>query len=276
MPQRRPRFAFLLSALFGLLVVGGCGSSATLQSRTMSEAPSVDGALDDWGGTLTYLEDEPVSMSAVSTDSLLYVALSVQDPRLIRTVVTNGLMLWVDPASDQQRTYGIQYPLGLRAQRSEQQSAPLEDRADDRSALPIDQVNLSKLDVVWGDSTRRRVPAHFSSGFRAKATLDPGALIYELAIPVREAPGETSGRQYGLRTALGQTVDIGLETPEPEEEGADGRNLGTGVPSVTGRPGGRRGRRGRRRQRRQATSTVQRAEVPHLDLWATVVTANGK
>ena len=270
MPDRRPRFALPLTTLLGILfLVGGCGSPSTLQSSAPSTPPTIDGALGEWGGNLTYVDDEPVSMSVMRTDSLLYVALSTQDQSLIRSVAKNGLIVWVDPKGGKQRTYGIQYPLGLRAQRAGQRSPQASGAAGaSRPTATLDQLALNELDVIRHDSTRVRIPAKFSSGLRAQATIDRGALVYELAIPVNTASGTVTGQTHGLRSALGSTIGIGLQTPDPDEE----RNLqmpDQGVPSVTGRRrGNRRGRRGRQRQRQRPT---QEADLPTLDLWTRVV-----
>jgi len=262
---------FPLLGLVGVVFMAACSGPVTLQSRSMSEAPSVDGRIDEWGGNLDYLDDEPVAMSASPTDSLLYVAIVIQDRALIRTVAANGLIVWVDPTGGQKRGYGIQYPVGLRAQRAGQRETSSE--ASGQPARGLDQINLSELNVVWHDSTRRRLPAHFSSGLRAKATLDPGSLIYELAIPVGEGAGGSARRKHGLPSSLRSAVGIGLQTPEPGDGDADLSMPDRGIPSVTGRPGQGRTRRGRRGQRRQTPEKPDQDEqIPTLDLWTKVVT----
>lgn len=271
MPDRRPRFALALTSLFGLLLLGGCGGPSSLQSNSPSAPPTIDGALSEWGGALTYVDDGTVSMNVVPTDSLLYVALSTQDQRLIRSVAKNGLIVWVDPRGGTQRTYGIQYPLGLRAQRAGRRGPRGSGTAGaSRATATLDELALKELDVIRHDSTRIRIPAKFSSGLRAQATIDRGALVYELAIPVNAASGAATERSHGLRTPLGSTIGIGLQTPEPDEA----RNVqmpDQGVPSVTGRRrGNQRGRRGRQRQQRRP---VQEADLPTLDLWTRVVTS---
>jgi len=272
MPDRRPRFAFTLTSLLGVLfLLGSCGGPSTLQSGAPSTPPTSDGALGEWGGNLTYVDGEPVSMNVMRTDSLLYVALSTQDRKLIRSVAQNGLIVWVDPTGGTQRTYGIQYPLGLRAQRAGRRS-PQESGASgsSRPTATFDQLALKELDVIRQNSTRIRIPAKFSSGLRAQATIDRGALVYELAIPVNAASGTTTDRRHGLRSPLGSTIGVGLQTPDPDET-RDVQMPNQGVPSVTGRRGNRRGRRGRRqRQRRRPT---QEADLPTLDLWMRVVTS---
>jgi len=282
MPQRRPRFGPVLVALLSLVLAGACSGPATLSTAPMPEPPSIDGKLGDWGGRLTYVNDGSVSMGAVPTDSLLYVALSVQDRAMIRSIAANGLVLWVDPTGKKKRRYGVQYPLGLRNQRSRPTQARPQQSAGPRTAAALfENIDLAELDVVWHDSTRRRIPARFSSGLRAEAELGPGSLIYEIAIPVGTpaAGAASTGRQHGLRASLNGPVNIGLETPEPDsDDEAALPNQNEGVPSVTGRSGRQgRARQGRRRQQQRQRSP-QRDKGPQirsLDLWTRVVAAQG-
>jgi len=261
------RSAFGILALLTLLM-GACSSPATIPTGQMTDSPTIDGSLDDWGGRLTYVGDRPVSMSVLPTDSLLYVALSIQDPELVRAVAANGLTVWVDPTGKQKRNYGIRYPLGLRYQRSGESASGDASSVQTRNAM-FERVSLSELEVVRGDSARRRIPARFSSGLRSQATLGPGSLIYELAVPVGNTAVGSGERRYGLQATLGKKVGIGIETPEPDE---DRQRVvpQQGVPSVTGQPGrrGRRGRTGRRRQQRRPSP--QRPDRPNLDLWVQV------
>jgi hypothetical protein len=138
--------------------------------------------------------------------------------------------------------------------------------ASEQGPAGLDDVSLTELEVVRGDTARQRIPARFSSGLRGKAVLDPASLIYEVAIPVGASP--TGARAHGLRTALSDPVGLGLEIPEPEEEEETTANQGGNIGSVTGRRGRRRRRRQRRRrQQRQQQSGPQFAT---LDLWMTV------
>lgn len=273
--MRTPPFSLALAVLTGVLLVGACSGPPTFQSQSLSQAPSIDGELSEWGGALTRVEDSPVSMSVVSTDSMLYMALLVPERDLMRAVAKNGLIVWVDPSDAQQHTYGLQYPLGLRAaQRSKATSSESE------RAASLDDLFPSDLIIIRNDTIRHRMPAGLSSSLRVQATLNTGSLIYEAAIPVpRSASDErTDAQEHGLLEPPGSAVAVGVETPDPEED-ADRFARSSGIPSVTGRGGrGRRGRspRGRRRggQRgSQSAPAPQRPDLPTLDLWMRVVPA---
>lgn len=246
------------SALLMLFVlIGGCGAPPSLSDAPLTEAPSVDGSLAEWEGRLMPLDNPSVSMAALPTDSLLYVAVLVRDQRLVRTIADRGLIVWVDPAGGTNRTYGIQYPLGLqRQQAGRPPSRP--------SKNPIDAVSLDELEVLRGDTLRTRIPARFSSGLRAQATLSSGSLIYEAALPV----GPTASPTHRIASSLGPTVGLGLETPSPEKSSTptvDAPDLVSSDPTERRRP--------RSRQRdRQPPEPPQRNQNPTLNQWVTLTT----
>lgn len=271
-------FGFALAVLTGAFLIGACSGPPTFQSQSLSRAPSIDGELSEWGGTLARVKDSPVSMSVAPTDSMLYVALLMPERDLMRAVAKKGLIVWVDPSDAQKHTYGLQYPLGLRAAQRSRASSPTSGKA-----ASLDDLFPSDLIVIRNDTIQHRMPAGLSSNLRVKATLNTGALIYEAAIPVpRSTSGERgSARKHGLLEPPGSAVAIGVETPNPKED-SDRFAQSSGIPSVTGQGGrrgrGRRGRspRGRRRggQRgSQPSSASQSPDLPTLDLWMRVVPA---
>ncbi|PSQ70133.1 MAG: hypothetical protein BRD26_05200 [Bacteroidetes bacterium QH_1_64_81] len=278
--MRISRFGLALTVLAGVLLAGACGGPPTLRTQSLSQVPTVDGTLSDWEGTLTRVGDESVSMSVFPSDSTVYLALLIPDQSLIRAVAEQGLVVWVDPSGEQAHTYGVRYPLGLRAQRAERLAGAPTSNSSQRS-LVLDDLLPSDLAVIRNDTVRHRMPAGLSSALEAKATLETGALICEIAVPVSPSASNaaTDERQHGLHAPLGDAVAVGLETPDPEDD-TDLLDRSQGIPSVTGRGGrGRRGRspRGRRRGRRGQPSSPssQAPEQPTLDLWTRVVVANG-
>lgn len=254
-----------LALLLGLLVVGACSSPPALQKTTLPQPPSVDGALNEWGGGLSAVEDG-VSMSAAPTDSLLYVAVVISEQGLIRSVARHGLVLWVSPTGAQAHTYGVQYPVGLRAQRPERAGSGAAD--PESGASRLDEVLPSDLAIIRNDTIRHRMPSRLGPPLRVQATFNTGALIYEAAIPLgaTEARSNSKRWRYGLRTPLGPTVAVGVQTPDPDERAQFSRT--SGIPSVTGTQGRRSspGRQGRRRRQRAPTASPDRL----LNLWTTL------
>lgn len=251
-----------------LLLIAGCSGPTSLQRGTVSEEPVIDGALDEWGRSLDYVDDRPVSMSVRPTDSLLYVAISIQEQPLVRSVVEKGLIVWVDPTDSQEQTYGIRYPLGLRMQRAERTRGEASESGP--SVADLEDLFLSELEVLRGDA-RARIPAQFSSGLRAKMTLGQGSLVYELAVPVNEP---ASPDAHGLRAPLSGSVGVGLQTPSEDDETVSVAPAppSAGTPSGRGRPprGGQRGGRRGRRGGQQPPPPPSTPDRPELDLWTTI------
>lgn len=269
LPFRIRPLLFLVILVMGV-AIGACGGSVALRSESMTEPPAIDGALDDWGQKLHYVDDDPLSVGVVPTDSLLYVALAIRDEPLVRSVATNGLIVWVDPSATEKRTYGIRYPLGLAQQHSspERSEEATPGRGGNQSLS--EALSLSELEVVRGES-RRRVPAEFSSGLRGSIVIDPGSMVYELAIPVG-GDSAPDAERHGLGASLDGTIGIGLQIPE-DEEGFDGFEEGDEISSVSGRPGRGRtptGRRAGRRRRPPSTMGTEGSDPPSLDLWIRV------
>lgn len=271
-------FGLGLTLVLGFLL-GACSSPPTLQSHSLSETPTVDGALSEWGGRLTRLGKRSVSMSAVPTDSLLYVAIVIPDRSLIRSVAENGLIVWIDPGGEERHTYGVRYPMGQRAERTGPEQSGGAPTADgQQNASPLEDLFPSDLAVIRNDTVRYRMPAGLSSALKVQATLDTGALIYEMAVPISSSRSvDVSDRwEHGLRSRLSPTIAVGLQTPDPDDSDLVIPSS-QGMPSVTGRGTGRRTPRGRRRgrqQRRNQQPSVSTPERPTLDLW-TYVSVSG-
>jgi len=273
--MRTLAFRLVFLGAGALFLLSACSGPPTLQSHSLSQAPTIDGTISEWGGALTRVGDQSVSLSAAPTDSLLYLAIVIPDRSLIRSVAENGLIVWVDPTGEQRHTYGVRYPLGRRAQRT--QRATDESGTGPSRASALESLFPSDLAIIRNDTIRHRMPAGFSSALKVQATQNTGSLIYELAIPVSPSSrGATEdARQHGLHTRLGRSLSVGLVTPDPDDD-SDLVSSSRGIPSVTGRGGRRRTRRGRRgRQQNQSRSPVQGPERSRLDLWTRVSVPGG-
>lgn len=270
----------LVVATLTSVFVGACSGPPTLQSDSLASPPTVDGALSEWGGALTRVGDRSVSLSAAPTDSLLYLAVVIPDRDLIRSVAENGLIVWVDPAGAERHTYGVRYPLGRRAgQSGTEQGGEAAGAGAPRAASALEELFPSDLAVIRNDTVRYRMPAGLSSALKAQATIDTGALIYELAVPVSPSRTAAAGDrwEHGLRERLGETVAVGLQIPDPDDTDLV-MPSSRGIPSVTGRGGGRRSPRGRRRGRQRRQNQQRSAPAPDrptLDLWTRIVLSGG-
>ena len=276
-----------LAALFSLFLGGACSSPTVLQTQSLSQTPSVDGNISEWGGTLTPVGERSVTMGTTRSDGLLYLAVVISDQSLIRSVAANGLVVWVDPSGNQQHTYGVQYPIALPAQRAAQKTT---EESSGTARASLGQLFPSDLAIIRDDTVRHRMPSRFStileagspdraalvSALEAQATLNTGSLIYEISIPVKPSTASSSADdwKHGLRTSLGQSLSVGLETPDPSED-SELLNRAPGIPSVTGTGGRSRSPRGRQRgQRGRRAPSSASPSLPTLNLWMRVVSSS--
>ena len=262
-----------LAALFSLFLGGACSSPTVLQTQSLSQTPSVDGNISEWGGTLTPVGERSVTMGTTRSDGLLYLAVVISDQSLIRSVAANGLVVWVDPSGNQQHTYGVQYPIALPAQRAAQKTT---EESSGTARASLGQLFPSDLAIIRDDTVRHRMPSRFSTALEAQATLNTGSLIYEISIPVKPSTASSSADdwKHGLRTSLGQSLSVGLETPDPSED-SELLNRAPGIPSVTGTGGRSRSPRGRQRgQRGRRAPSSASPSLPTLNLWMRVVSSS--
>jgi hypothetical protein len=111
-PAAMRRFASP-AVLLLLLGMPGCGGPE-LASRWAGPGLTVDGKLDDWGSTLTYFDEQRVTLGIRNDDRYLYLCVNSTDTSLLMRALVQGLEVWVDPKGGQARTFGIRYPLGVR------------------------------------------------------------------------------------------------------------------------------------------------------------------
>lgn len=256
----------LLTTLVGVV---GCAGPPQLQSQSASTPPTIDGAIGDWTRGVTPVEGQPLSMGVITTDSMLYVAVTSSDRRVTRAVMQKGLIAWIDPAGGTATTYGVQYPLGRREEAQRRGTgAASRDVTDDERAMA-----LRELAVRRGEE-RFRQPAAHGSGLRAQVQVNGGAFVYELAVPLVPPADSATAPPEALVVTPGSSIGVGMQTPSSDDERPPLQpRTGTSVTGdVTGQR--RRGRRRRDNRRRQQAPDAQ-DRLPDLKVWTRVVAAPG-
>ena len=88
------------------LVIGGCSSTAPLQSSFRSDEVAIDGSEADWYGHLRRIEKEDVSLGVSHDEEFLYVSLLTNEPEVVRQIMARGLVLWLDPEGGKEQEIG--------------------------------------------------------------------------------------------------------------------------------------------------------------------------
>ena len=260
--RSRP-FAAGLFAL-ALFAVSGCGSTKTLESGWPERPVVVDGHDDEWSARPVLLKDKKVALSTVNDDANLYVRVETRDRALQAQILGRGLTVWLAPGGDKSKKFGIRFPLGMEGRGAKLLRRMGRDGGDLEERWPRIEEQMKAFEIVDGDGDplERRLRVS-SEDIEVSMSYADGLLVYELKVPL--SAGE--GRAYALGVGPGQTVAVGLETPEIEGR-APRADLDDGS-RRRGRRGGFGDGFGGRGARGQAGG-LRPSPPDRLDVWATV------
>jgi hypothetical protein len=257
----------------------GCGGGNSLQSGWVDHDVTVDGDLQEWQGHLTLFEDAEVDLGVLNDEEYLYVSIVTASRDVQRQIQMRGLIVWLDPTGDKEKTFGIRYPLGLQTadlgnldmQGMRERGEP---SAEERQrAQELFEETLDELEILHSEDHRRRLHTAEATGIEVRVRPSAASLTYELRIPLE--PQE--GSEYFVRAEPGQKVSIGIATPEVDREAMMAQFGGRGGPGREGgRPGGGGGRMGGGRGRGGGRGMGGGPPSPpeSIDAWATVQLAS--
>lgn len=234
-----------LRAVVLVLLLGAGGAVAAtfaadqlhLESAWRAEAPVIDGKVADWASPLVSLGQAPVSLGVANDGQFLYLALAASDPAARLMLGAAGFTVWTDPAGKDKKAFGITIPaviVGLRGMRGR--------GADERQEGPGGPGGpaigaITSIEVLGpGKDDKRRFELTYARtiGIDAAVRMAEGVLVYELRVPLIVSESQP----YGVRSAPGATIGLGIETnqmPRPEGRGAQGGGIN---PLIGGPPGG--------------------------------------
>jgi len=245
-------------------VVGGCGG-VNLTSRQKDRDITIDGKLSDWAGALESTKKAGLSFGLMNDDSCLYVAVVASDRLVRQQIMISGLYLWFDETGEKNKNFGICFPVGgLETGDSGMRPQGLEDGAGGRRPMPPGGPDSlrSPLRPTLGPGMRPpttgadsvtapfpMVPREMMVYSPRSDSWDPGkkgslggvdvaadlgrrALVLEFRIPLERDP--STG--YGIGVRAGQTVGVGIESPEIK--GGDAENRDRPPEGGFGGPGG--------------------------------------
>lgn len=231
--------------LLMVVLISGCKSTVSLQSRSLDRDINIDGSEADWRDALTPVQKEKITVGFLNDEDYLYLTLLSTDEGVLQQVMLQGMTVWFDPAGEKEKAVGVRFPLGLLeagggfgpGARRGQGEPPLEGwrPGEDVGLLrrAFSDEMLQELDLLREDGNEQmRMPREAVPGLSAYASIQNGTFIYEMKIPIR-ANGE---QVFAVGASPGQEIGIGFETPEierPQMGTPGGRPRGGG-----GMPGG--------------------------------------
>ena len=196
----------------------GCGSvevSSTWRDREVS----IDGVDAEWQRAVMYVQDKNVAIGLLNDEEYLYICLSTVDSWRIRQMMGSGLTLWFDPDGGKDKTFGINFPLGMQLSQPdmdrEKMHMPREQMPDQERLKEMVEESAKEMVILGpGKDEHRRMPVHGSQHIQVKVGYSGGKLVYELRVPL------FLDEQHPDAIGLGESqfVGVGFETAEVDRE----------------------------------------------------------
>lgn len=232
--------------------------SITSRWKDKDREIKIDGLINDWTELIAF--DENLAVAAFNDDRSLYLAITTSEPHRLRQLVVDGLIVWLDPSGGKKEAHGIRIPgAGFQPATWEGRQGGTPDLGAQQPREPA-LPELTYVELLGpGKDDRRRLELSGDTGIAAAAKIETGTLLYELKIPLGNAP-------YGVAVNPPKSLSLGLQTPKRErtERGQrTGRGMG-GMGGQGGMGGGRRGGGGARGPAQQ---------LQELKLWTTLALA---
>ncbi len=236
------RHCKLLNTILLVLTLGACGGGMEMVD-SQAAAPGtidIDGARDDWSGALTSIQGKNVWLGVKNDAEYLYVTLATDKQESIQQIVVAGMTVWINSEGEKQKTFGIRFPIGVRASDFDaaamgfdpserdggQDSEFLKSLLEASTSRVViltekDSVYVADLDTSW-----MKVAAEFDDVF-----------VYELQL----ALARNEEMPYGIGSSPGDTIAVGFTTPEFDRAAMREQMKGGGVPGGGRGGGGRSG-----------------------------------
>ena len=206
------RTALPVLALFAAAAVIAA-ETTRLDSAWSAEAPAVDGTLTEWTSPLATLGLARLSVGVRNDSQFVYVALASSDQATRTMLGAAGFTVWFDPAGKEKKAFGITVPPTMKGPGMREGGPGI------GTITAIEVAGPSKDD-------RRRLELAYARtiGLDVAARVAEGVLVYELRMPL----AVSESQPYGVKSAPGGTVGLGIETGELPKPGGRGEDGGGG------------------------------------------------
>ncbi len=230
-------------------LLNGCGNGKLeLNSDWRDREITIDGKNADWLGAMLFFEEDNVSVGLLNDENFFYICMIAEDQFIRAQVMMQGFTLWFDPDGGKKKTFGIKYPLGMRA--SDLPMGMMRDEQARERPREVPRKPMNELEILGsGKDEVKKMLIEEAKGIDINIEFSSGMLVYELKVPLIQS----ELHPYAVGAVAGSSVGLGLETAKigrpdmrsgmsggREEISPPGRMRG-GV-GGRGMPGGRRPR----------------------------------
>ncbi len=246
--QRSRRFSSII-LLVGVFLFSsmaffyGCSSTIELSSAWRNNEIAIDGNDSDWKNSTAFLDKAKVAVGIRNDDDYLYLCLLSWDRQTEMQIVGLGLTVWFDPEGDNDKIFGIHFPLGMQG--AGQPSFPQggqpnqQGQPDQQAIRQMTESSQQELEIVGpGKKDVQRISQLQVPGIKVRLGMPGEFVVYELKVPLRR----TTDHPYAVNVDTGKTISVGFETTESNREmmpqGMEGGGRGGVGGGARGGPGG--------------------------------------
>ncbi len=271
MPSTRALWIFGVVLALSTLGAEVSFGEESMESPWLDKEVVVDGLGGEWKGDGRKIRGTKLKAATAHDDQFFYVSLSTKNGDLQRQILRGGLVLWLDDAAGENKSFGIRFPLPMREYRDQLRE---QGRGDGARAPGAERGRRGRRspDAMWqriqeieqeveilsglGEVTHRSKVAELDGIEVAMDRLED-RWVLEYKIPMHASGTDTAAQTedeekadvvvpaWGIKTATGGQMSLGIEIPgfDPEMRDRDGEggNPGNGE---SGRGGGFGGPRG--------------------------------
>ncbi len=218
-----------ISAIFALLFLtlylfSGC-AMPEIQSTWRDREIIINGKDEDteWEGAKYFFNDKNVTLGILNDRDYLYLRLSTRDRAVQQNLMVRGFTLWFDPSGGQNKSFGIQFPIGIWMDMASIGSRLEPGQKPDTSQLKkILDESLNMFEIIGPEDKElnSQLVAHAGElGIRLHLDVVKDNMVYELRMPLMR----TETEPFGICTERTEAIAIGLVNSNIEAEQLNNR-----------------------------------------------------
>ncbi|MFC1650053.1 hypothetical protein ACFL2X_00635 [Candidatus Latescibacterota bacterium] len=204
-------FSIVSVIMFASLFLSGCNMQE-VESTWCDRTVIINGKDEDieWENAKYFFEDKKITLGLLNDEDYLYVRISSRDRAMQRNFMATGFTLWFDPLCKRDKSFGIQFPIGIRStlQTVGGEMAPGQN-ADPEQLQKILDDSLKELEIIGPENKEIRkmfVSRIGEVGINLKMDVSKGNMVYELKIPLLR----NESNPFGIGTEKTETISIGM------------------------------------------------------------------
>ncbi|MFC1489687.1 hypothetical protein ACFL6K_00600 [Candidatus Latescibacterota bacterium] len=205
--------------LFSSLLISGCDMQE-IQSVWRDREVIINGRDEglEWEKAKYFFEEKKVTLGLLNDEDYMYIRISSRDRSVQTNFMTTGFTLWIDPYCKKDKSFGLQFPVGIRsAMRNINSELTSEQDFNPEDLQKILDNSLNEIEIIGPgkkEISKMLLIRTGQIGINLEMNVTNGNMVYELKIPLLR----NESNPYGIGTEKTDTIGIGLVAGNVEDE----------------------------------------------------------